>query len=93
LKITPRNLIHHELIGLRVYVEESMNESMKGIKGEIVDETMNMITILDTEGEVDKRIPKSTSIFIFTLPDGASVRVDGRILVGRPEDRVQRRRT
>lgn len=40
---------------------------------------------------VEKVIPKSNSIFIFTLPNGVKVQVDGRLLVGRPEDRIKKR--
>ena len=40
---------------------------------------------------VEKVIPKSNSIFIFTLPNGVKVQVEGRLLVGRPEDRIKKR--
>ncbi|MCD6207409.1 MAG: ribonuclease P protein component 1 [Methanosarcinales archaeon] len=39
----------------------------------------------------DKVIPKSQTTFIFSLPDGIRVRVDGRLLVARPEDRIAKR--
>jgi ribonuclease P protein subunit POP4 len=77
------------LIGLYVEVDENMNRSMVGTKGRIVDEMRKMITILDEEGE--KKIPKSQSIFIFTLPDGTRTRIEGSRLVARPEDRIKKR--
>lgn len=40
---------------------------------------------------VEKVIPKSNSIFIFDIPNGVKVQVDGRVLVGRPEDRIKKR--
>jgi ribonuclease P protein subunit POP4 len=40
---------------------------------------------------VEKVIPKSSSIFIFKLPNGVKVQVVGRALVGRPEDRIKKR--
>lgn len=40
----------------------------------------------------DKVIPKSQTMFIFSLPDGIRVKVDGSLLVARPEDRIAKRR-
>lgn len=47
----------------------------------------------DEEGEdfLDKTIPKAHSTFIFSLPDGRKVRVDGDLLVARPEDRISKK--
>ncbi|MEA1894205.1 MAG: ribonuclease P protein component 1 [Euryarchaeota archaeon] len=39
----------------------------------------------------DKTIPKAHSIFIFSLPDYRKVRVDGDLLVARPEDRISKK--
>ena len=39
----------------------------------------------------DKIIPKSHTIFIFSLPDGSRVRVNGDRLVARPEDRIAKK--
>ena len=47
----------------------------------------------DEEGEhfLDKTIPKTHSTFIFSLPDDRKVRVDGDLLVARPEDRISKK--
>ncbi|KAF5414114.1 MAG: Ribonuclease P protein component 1 [Candidatus Methanogaster sp.] len=47
----------------------------------------------DEGGEyfLDKTIPKAHSIFIFSLSDGQKVRVNGDLLVARPEDRISRK--
>ncbi|MEA3282663.1 MAG: ribonuclease P protein component 1 [Euryarchaeota archaeon] len=37
---------------------------------------------------LDKTIPKAHSTFIFSLSDGRKVRVNGDLLVARPEDRI-----
>ncbi|HDM35713.1 MAG TPA: ribonuclease P protein component 1 [Candidatus Syntrophoarchaeum butanivorans] len=86
MKITPDNLIYHELIGLDVVVEDNTNPSMIGIAGKVVDETRNMLVI--EENGVEKMIPKSQSTFLFRLPDGQGVRVEGRLILARPEDRT-----
>ncbi len=47
----------------------------------------------DEEGDyfLDKTIPKAHSTFIFSLPDDRKVRVDGDLLVARPEDRISKK--
>ena len=40
---------------------------------------------------VEKVIPKNNCIFIFTLPNGVKVQIDGRLLIGRPEDRIKKK--
>ncbi len=94
MKLTPLNIIHHELIGLDTKVVDSTNCSLKGIEGRIVDETKNMLTV-ETDVQ-EKRIPKSCSFFIFTLPSFGDkrylplkIKVDGRLLLSRPENRIQ----
>ncbi len=94
MKLTPRNIIHHELIGLGTRVADSTNKSFLGIEGRIVDETRNLFIIDDGR---EKKIPKSGSSFIFTLSsytDGkrylsSRIRVDGRLLLSQPENRIQ----
>jgi len=89
VKITPYNILRHELIGLEVKVVESRHEGFKGIKGLVVDETMNTLLVLTDKGY--KRLPKAPSKFKFRLPDGTLVVVEGAYLVGRPEDRLKRK--
>ena len=86
--ITPFNILRHELIGLKVRVRDSTCRSYLGIKGEVVDETRNMLYIRTENGV--KAVPKSTCKFVFTLDGGVKVEVDGLKLVGRPEDRLVR---
>ncbi|MEM2212545.1 MAG: ribonuclease P protein component 1 [Candidatus Nezhaarchaeales archaeon] len=88
MKVTPKNLVRHELIGLKVMVLESQHKGYVGISGLVIDETMNMLYVLHN-GSV-KALPKRVCTFIFELPDGTQVKVEGSILVGRPEDRVKR---
>ncbi|MCD6509199.1 MAG: ribonuclease P protein component 1 [Thermoprotei archaeon] len=87
-KLTPSNIINHELIGLKVKVTSSKNKTLVGIKGVVIDETRNTLVVLD-RGK-PKIIPKNVADFEFTLPDGNVVLVKGEILIGSPEDRVKR---
>ena len=88
MPITPKNLINHELIGLEVEVFESTNPNNIGIKGRVIDETMKTLKIRGKDK--DRIIPKETSKFIFKLPNGELVAVDGKVIIGRPEDRVKK---
>ncbi|ADG13297.1 Ribonuclease P, Rpp29 [Methanocaldococcus infernus ME] len=86
--ITPHNILRHELIGLKVEIVSSPNKSLVGIKGRVVDETRNMLFI-ETEKKVVK-IPKALAVFLFHL-DNCKVKVDGRLLIGRPEERLKKK--
>lgn len=88
-KIVPRTLLRHELIGLEARVIDSVNSGYIGIKGRIVDETRNTL-IISQEGR-DKVIVKENTLFHLSLPDEVIVEVEGRYLVGRPQDRVKRK--
>jgi ribonuclease P protein subunit POP4 len=85
--ITPKNLIRHELIGLEVKIVDSTDPTIKGTKGRIIDETRNMLTI-EALGK-RKKVPKAICRFHFRLED-ALVEVDGKTIVGRPQDRVKK---
>jgi|SRR5659263_205899 len=95
MKLTPHNIIHHELIGLDTKVVDSSNKSLIGIEGRIVNETKNLLTIIGTDVQ-EKNIPKSCSSFIFTIPSVTgkrylplTIKVDGRLLLSQPENRIQ----
>jgi len=86
---SPRNILRHELIGLRARVAESRNPCQVGIEGVIVDETMKTIVIETPRGR--KRVFKEEVKLVLWLPDGTRLLVDGRELRGRPEDRLKKR--
>ncbi|NCN39395.1 MAG: ribonuclease P [Candidatus Aenigmarchaeota archaeon CG_4_10_14_0_8_um_filter_37_24] len=89
MSITPENLVRHELIGLRVEIKKSTNSSQVGLKGVVIDESYKTLKIEVKFGE--KTIPKENVIFIFTIPNGTKVQVNGKVLLGRPEDRVKKK--
>ncbi len=89
MPISPQNLVRHELMGLKIKVKEGTNKAQVGIRGKVIDETFKTLKIETKRGE--KTIAKDTSIFIFNLPNGKNVQVDGKLLVGRPEDRIKKK--
>ena len=89
--ITPRNLVRHELIGLKVEIRNSTDPTLKGVKGRVVDETYNMLIIETKTKRKEIKVPKRNCVFVFELPSGTKVKVDGKLLVGRPEDRIKKK--
>lgn len=86
--ITARNLTRHELIGLRVKIIGSSCKSNIGLLGKIINETKNMLVISNDSRQ--HWLPKEESNFQFKLQDDSTVEVEGKRLVGRPEDRVKK---
>ncbi|RLI36895.1 ribonuclease P protein subunit [Candidatus Bathyarchaeota archaeon] len=89
MRVSP-SILQHEFIGLRAKVVRSPNPYYKKVSGRVIDETRNTIVILNNKGE-RKVIVKEVAVFHFTLPDGTVVEVDGKAIVGRPEDRIKKR--
>jgi len=88
--ITPENLVRHELIGLQAMIRLSSNPQLSGISGRIIDESRNTLILETSEGR-EVTIVKDQCEISFRLPSGESVRVDGRLLVARPEDRIKKK--
>jgi len=85
--MTPNNLARHEIIGLNVRVVGAMNKQLTGLAGKIIDETRNTLTLFN--GAKSMIVPKDIVSFNFYLPSGEVVRVEGKRLVGRAEDRIK----
>lgn len=83
------DILKHEFVGLVVEVVWSKNPDAVGIVGHIIDETRNTITIKTRKGS--KSLAKDTCTFLFTMPNGDKIKVEGHRLVGRPEDRVKKK--
>jgi ribonuclease P protein subunit POP4 len=88
MSATP-SIVQHEFIGLEAKVVKSSNPHLVGIAGKVVDETRNTFTVL--HGDERKIIIKDTSVFEFVLQDGTVVEIDGKVVMGRPEDRLKKR--
>jgi ribonuclease P protein subunit POP4 len=87
--ITPKNIVKHELIGLIAEVADSSNPDNNGIMGTVADETKNTLVIRTEQGE--RTVTKDQCTFIFQLETGEKVKVDGKLLVARPEDRIKKK--
>jgi ribonuclease P protein subunit POP4 len=88
MNVTP-SIVQHEFIGLETKVVRSSNPKIVGITGRVFDETRNTFTILQ-DGK-RRVIIKDIAVFEFVLPDGTVVEIDGKVIMGRSEDRVKRR--
>ncbi len=76
-----------EFIGLEAEVLESTSAEYLGIKGRVVDETKNMLTI-EQDGR-EKKVPKDCCKFKF-VDGGKSHIVSGKEIKFRPEDRIKK---
>lgn len=87
MKITRRNILNHELIGLHTKVLKHLDNSLAGVEGKVIWETKNFL-VLKTENKIIK-IQKQCSILAFKLPNGNYVKIIGDKLINRPEDRLK----
>ena len=85
--MTP-DIVRCEFIGAQARLARGASHDTMGIAGKIVDETRNTFAIMH-QGK-RKVILKNSSVFNFTFPDGTIVEIEGRLLKGRPEDRVKK---
>ncbi|MBR9680073.1 MAG: ribonuclease P protein component 1 [Candidatus Altiarchaeota archaeon] len=79
-------ILSEELIGSSCKIVESTDKARIGLAGTIVDETKNTFILRTDKG--DKIVPKKECSFVIEL-DKRKYRIDGKMLVGRPEDRVK----
>jgi ribonuclease P protein subunit POP4 len=86
--VTADNITRHELIGLDAKISGASNKSQNRIKGLIIAETRNTLTICHDRKEIT--VAKDGVSFIFNLGN-TSVEVEGKTLIGRPEDRVKKK--
>jgi len=88
-QITRFNIARHELIGLDARVSKSLNKQLVGLRGRIIDETRNTLTL--KQGPKQIIIPKDVVHLRLHLPKGENVELDGRTVTARPEDRIKMR--
>ncbi len=87
MKVTP-DIITYEFIGRKGFVAQSPHLDYVGVGGKVIEETRNTFTFL---GEGLKRsVIKESAIFNFDFDDGTVVQIDGKLLVGRTEDRLKK---
>jgi len=83
----PEFILAHEWIGLEVEVVESPNPSEVGIKGIVVDETLNTFKIKTEKGL--KIVAKRGRLFRVKFA-GKVLRVKGDLVAFRPEERIKK---
>lgn len=82
-----RNIVLHELIGLKVEVTRSRDKSRKGIKGMVIDETKNTLVVATPSGR--KIVPKLASTFKFVYGKSKFI-VEGKEINFRPHERLEK---
>ncbi len=87
MKVTP-NIICEEFIGTTGSIANSPHSDYLPIHGNVIGETQNTFTLL--HNGVAKRVVKNQAVFQFQFSDGTTVEIDGKLLVGKPEDRVKK---
>jgi len=87
MKVTP-DIIRNEFIGTEGKITKSLHAGYTRICGEVIDETKNTFTFLH-KGKT-KNVVKKLAVFNFKFSDGTIVEIDGKLLVGRPEDRLKK---
>ncbi len=87
MKITP-DIIREEFVGTIAQVTESPHAGYLGIRGTVLNETRNTFAI-QQNGKA-KNVIKEQAVFQFKLTDGTVVEIDGKLLVGKPEDRLKK---
>ena len=87
MKITP-DIIRYEFIGTHAVVAQSLNKDYVGVGGLVIGETRNTLQ-LQNRGKT-RSVIKDAASFDFTFNDGTVVEVDGKLLVGRSEDRLKK---
>ncbi|OYT25640.1 MAG: hypothetical protein B6U97_05120 [Candidatus Altiarchaeales archaeon ex4484_96] len=88
MALTPYNILRHEFIGLRVEVVKAGCDDYL-CAGKVLAETQKTFTIESDNKR--KKIPKKGSVFEFILPSKARVRLEGVLLLSRPEDRIKKK--
>ena len=86
---TSQNLVFHELIGLECRILHSTDPTQTGLQGKVTGETRNTITLKTNSKEAT--LQKRNLTLEFDL-QATTVRLDGRSLQGRPEDRLSKMR-
>jgi len=87
MKVTP-DIIRYEFIGAEGKVARSPHECYVGLGGKVIGETKNTFTFL-REGKA-KSVVKELAVFDFKFDDSTIVEIDGKLLVGRSEDRLKK---
>jgi ribonuclease P protein subunit POP4 len=88
MTVTPKNVLRHEIIGLFAKIIECSDPTLQGIRGTIVFETKNTISI--RKDSIVRHAAKRTAKKIKLQTDSGACFISGSALIGRSEDRISR---
>lgn len=80
---------HSEIIGLEAKIVRSSNKDIININGKIIDETRKTVT-LKTETQNVIAI-KTGCTFEIKTKDRKIIEINGKLLYGRPEERIRKK--
>lgn len=80
-----KEIFPHELIGETIEVVNSKNKSNLGIKGKIIDETKETITVMQDNG---KEVVLMKQIITLKLMKTGKI-LSGDVIAKRPEERLK----
>ncbi len=87
MQLNRKDVIKSELIGTIVKIVDSKNPSLIGKEGKIIDETKNSFKIAYN----DKiKVILKEQVTLDIKFKNQTIRVDGKLFVGRPEDRIKK---
>ena len=87
MKVTP-DILRYEFIGAKGLVAASPNSNLMGVSGLVIGETRNTFALRNLG--ITRSVVKEAATFDFTFNDGTVVEIDGKLLVGRSEDRLKK---
>ena len=87
MRVTP-DIIRHEFTGTEAKVVKNPNPDCVGLSGRVADETRNTLTLMCEDRK--RVIVKNSSLFHIKFADGTVVEIEGKLLEGRPEDRLKK---
>ncbi len=82
-----KDLVRHELIGLRVKVLEAKILTLIGLQGKILDETQNTL-LIRCKNSIKKLIKNQVKITVKV--NKKEININGKDLVGRPHERIKK---
>jgi ribonuclease P protein subunit POP4 len=82
----------NDLIGLEIEVKKSFQRNQQGLRGVVVDETLNTLSVRTPAGKELKLQKKLLTSLVIVRSDeeGGPFEVNGEDLVTRPEDRMKK---
>lgn len=87
--INPKNILRHELIGLQAAISTSKDPNMLKQSGAIINETQKTLTLRTAKKALITE--KKSSTYKITLKDKTQLQINGKLLYGRPEDRIKKK--